>query len=382
MHVRTLALDDFRCWQRVELTLAPGVTVLTGANGQGKTNLLEALGYLATMGSHRVATDAPLVRQGAERAIVRATVVHEGRELTVELEISPGRANRARVNRSPVARPREVVGILRTVLFAPEDLALVRGDPGERRRFLDELLVTRAPRLAGVRADYDKVLRQRSALLKTAGSARHAGRDGAELSTLDIWDGHLARHGAQLLASRLDALAALAPWVVYGYERLAPGSHPISLRYRGSLGDVLPEPAEGRPADPDELEAALLTELARVRDQEIERGVCLVGPHRDDVELSLGGTPAKGYASQGESWSLALALRLGCYELLRAEGAQPLLLLDDVFAELDRRRRSSLAEVALNAEQALITAAVAEDVPGELTGARFDIVAGEARRVR
>ncbi|MPZ64270.1 MAG: DNA replication/repair protein RecF [Pseudonocardiaceae bacterium] len=379
MHVRTLALDNFRCWQHVELTLEPGVTVLVGANGQGKTNLLEALGYLATLGSHRVATDAPLVRQGAERAIVRGTVVHDARELTVELEIAPGRANRARINRSPVPRPREALGILRCVLFAPEDLALVRGDPGERRHFLDELLVTRAPRLAGVRADYDKVLRQRSALLKTAGAARRAGRGSVDLSTLDVWDGHLARHGAQLLAARLDLLAALAPYVVAGYAGVAPESRPIGLRYRSGLGDG--QPAEGEPADAGELEAALLSELGRLRDQEVERGVCLVGPHRDDVELSLGGTPAKGYASQGELWSFALALRLGSYELLCADGAEPVLLLDDVFAELDRRRRGRLAEVALGAEQVVVTAAVAEDVPEELVGRRFDIGNGEVSLV-
>jgi DNA replication and repair protein RecF len=382
VHVRTLTLDDFRSWRRVELALEPGVTVLVGANGQGKTNLLEALGYLATLGSHRVATDAQLVRQGAERAIVRGTVVHDGRELTVELEIAPGRANRARINRSPVPRPREALGILRCVLFAPEDLALVRGDPGERRRFLDELVVTRAPRLAGVRADYDKVLRQRSALLKTAGSARRAGRGSADLNTLDVWDGHLARHGAQLLAARLDLLAALAPHVVSGYAGVAPHSHPIGLRYRSSLGDALPEPADGEAADTGKLEAALLAELARLRDQEVERGVCLVGPHRDDVELSLGGTPAKGYASQGESWSFALALRLGSYELLCADGTEPVLLLDDVFAELDRNRRGRLAAAALRAEQVLVTAAVAEDVPEELAGRRFDIADGEVSRVR
>lgn len=382
MHVRTLVLDDFRSWQRVELALEPGVTVLVGANGQGKTNLLEALGYLATLGSHRVATDAPLVRHGAERAIVRGTVVHDGRELTVELEIAPGRANRARINRSPVPRPREALGILRCVLFAPEDLALVRGDPGERRRFLDDLLVTRAPRMAGVRADYDKVLRQRSALLKTAGSARRSGRGSADLSTLDVWDGHLARHGAQLLAARLDLLAALAPHVVAGYARVAPQSHPIGLRYRSGLGDALPEPADGESADVGKLEDALLSELTTLRDQEVERGVCLVGPHRDDVELSLGGTPAKGYASQGESWSFALALRLGSYELLCADGTEPVLLLDDVFAELDRNRRGRLAAAALRAEQVLVTAAVAEDVPEELVGRRFDIADGEVSRVR
>ncbi len=376
MHVRTLAVTDFRSWEQVELTLEPGVTVFVGANGAGKTNLLEALGYLTTLGSHRVATDAPLVRQGAERAVVGAAVVHDGRELTVELEITPGRANRARINRAPVPRPREVLGILRSVLFAPEDLALVRGDPGERRRFLDELLVTRAPRLAGVRADYDKVLRQRSALLKSAG--RRSGGGTADLRTLDIWDGHLARHGAELLAARLDLLAALSPHVVRGYAGVAPGSRPIELRYRSGLGERLPP----GPADVDVLETVLLAEFGRVRAQEVERGMCLVGPHRDDLELLLGGTPAKGYASQGESWSFALALRLGSYDLLRAEGVEPVLLLDDVFAELDRHRRARLAEVALAAEQVLVTAAVAEDVPKELTGAHFNLHEGQVRRVR
>jgi len=375
MHVRAFAVTDFRSWQHAELALQPGVAVLVGANGQGKTNLVEALGYLSTLGSHRAATDAPLVRHGAERAVLRAAVVHEGRELTVELEITPGRANRARVNRSPVPRPREVLGILRTVLFAPEDLALVRGDPGERRRFLDELLVTRTPRMAGVRADYDKVLRQRSALLKTAG--RRTGGT-ADLRTLDVWDGHLARHGAHLLAGRLELLAALTPHVVRGYASVAPESQPIALRYRPSLGEAFP----AGPADVDLLEAVLLSELARVRPQEVERGMCLVGPHRDDVELVLGDTVARGYASQGESWSFALALRLGSYHLLRGEGAEPVLLLDDVFAELDRRRRARLAEVALAAEQVVVTAAVAEDVPAELAGARFDVHEGQVRRVR
>ena len=376
MHVRTLAVTDFRSWEHVELAFEPGATVLVGANGQGKTNLVEALGYLATLGSHRVATDAPLVRQGAERAVVGAAVVHDGRELTVELEITPGQTNRARINRSPVPRPREVLGVLRTVLFAPEDLALVRGDPAERRRFLDDLLVTRVPRLAGVRADYDKVLRQRSALLKTAG--RRSGGQSTDLRTLDVWDGHLARHGAELLAARLDLLAVLGPHVVRGYAGVAPDSRPIGLRYRSGLGEALPP----EPTDVDVLEAVLLAELARVRAQEVERGMCLVGPHRDDLELLLGGVPAKGYASHGESWSFAVALRLGSYDLLRAEGAEPVLLLDDVFAELDRRRRARLAEVALAAEQVLVTAAVAEDVPEELAGVRFDVHEGQVRRVR
>ncbi len=383
MYVRQLAVTDFRSWEHAELDLQPGVAVLVGANGQGKTNLIEALGYLSTLGSHRVATDAPLVRHGAQRAIVRTAVVHAGRELTVELEISPGRANRARINRSPVPRPREVLGVLRSVLFAPEDLALVRGDPGERRRFLDDLLVLRAPRLAGVRSDYDKVLRQRVALLKSAGAARRAGGGAGDLRTLDAWDGHLARHGAELLGARLDLLVELAPRVAAAYREVAPDTAAIQLDYRSSLGDALPDGVqEGGKADIDLLEVAMLAELARVRPTEVERGVCLVGPHRDDLELGLGGMPAKGYASHGESWSFALALRLGSYQLLRSGGAEPVLLLDDVFAELDTRRRTRLAEVALTAEQVVVTAAVPADVPEELDGARFDVHDGQVRRVR
>ena len=380
MYVRQLQVTDFRSWQHAELDLQPGVAVLVGANGQGKTNLVEALGYLSTLGSHRVATDAALVRHGAQQAIVRTTVVHAGRELTVELEISPGRANRARINRSPVARPREVLGVLRSVLFAPEDLALVRGDPGERRRFLDDLLVLRAPRLAGVRSDYDKVLRQRVALLKSAGSAR-----AGDLRTLDVWDGHLARHGAELLGARLDLVDELAPHVAAAYRTVAPEAPAAALDYRSSLGShgaVLPGVRESGKADLDLLEVTMLTELARVRPAEVERGVCLVGPHRDDLELGLGGIPARGYASHGESWSFALALRLGSYQLLRSGGAEPVLLLDDVFAELDTRRRARLAEVALGAEQVVVTAAVAADVPEELDGARFDVHDGQVCRVR
>jgi DNA replication and repair protein RecF len=381
MYVRQLAVTDFRSWARAELEFEPGVSVLLGANGQGKTNLLEALNYPATLGSHRVATDAPLVRHGAQRAVVRTTVVHAGRELTIELEITPGRANRARINRSPLPRPREVLGVLRSVLFAPEDLALVRGDPAQRRRFLDELLVLRAPRLAGVQADYDRVLRQRAALLKTAGAARRSGGMG-DLRTLEVWDTHLARYGAELLGARLDLLAELAPHVSAVYQAVAPESATVVLSYRSSLDEGFPAGVQDTgKADVDALEAALLAQLTRLRPAEIERGACLVGPHRDDLELSVGGLPAKGYASAGESWSLALALRLGSYWLLRCSGAEPVLLLDDVFAELDTLRRARLAQVALAAEQVVVTAAVAADVPGELAGTRFEVSGGTVRRI-
>ena len=350
--------------------------MLVGPNGHGKTNLVEALGYLATLSSHRVATDAALVRRGAERAVVAAAVVSEGRELVVEVEIMPGQANRGRLNRGSFGRARDILGALRAVLFAPEDLAIVRGDPGERRRFLDDLLVQRRPRLAGVRADYDRVLRQRVALLKSAGLARRAGT-AADLRTLDVWDEHLAEHGSQLLAARLELVADLAAPAAKAYAAVAPASAPLRLRYATALPGV-----DESDTDPERLAAALHAELMRLRPQEVERGVTLVGPHRDDLEIHIGDLPVRGFASHGESWSTVLALRLASYDLLRGDGAEPVLILDDVFAELDVSRRAQLAEIAGQAEQVLITVAVAEDVPDGLPGARFDISAGEVRRVR
>ncbi|KFZ83505.1 recombinase RecF [Amycolatopsis sp. MJM2582] len=383
MYLRHLQVTDFRSWPQADLALEPGPTVLVGQNGRGKTNLLEAIGYIATLGSHRVATDAPLVRHGCERALIRVAVVNEDRELTVELEITPGKANRARVNRGAVGKPRDVLGILRTVLFSPEDLALVRGDPGERRRFMDELLVLRAPRYAGVRADYEKVLKQRNALLKTAGKRRTGREDPYALSTLDVWDDHLSVAGAALLAARLNLIADLAPYAASAYMWVAPDSRPAKIAYKSSLGEAMPEgygTPDGPRADQAVLKEVLVEALKRSRNLELERGVSMVGPHRDELDLILGEAPAKGYASHGESWSFALALRLGSYELLRGEAGEPVLLLDDVFAELDRRRRARLAEVAAGAEQVLVTAAVDEDVPAELAGHRFLVADGEINR--
>jgi len=354
--VRHLGLRDFRSWANVELELTPGRTVFVGPNGYGKTNLVEALWYSSTLGSHRVATDAPLVRVGAQRAVVSTIVVNEGRECAVDLEIAAGRGNKARLNRSPVRSPREVLGVLRAVLFAPEDLSLVRGDPSDRRRYLDDLAAVRRPRVAGIRADYDKVLRQRTALLKSASGARYRGDRGA-LDTLDVWDGHLATHGAELMAARMNLVNELAPEVQKSYQLLAPASRPASIAYQASI-DIEPD----RP-DVDILREALLAKMAERRGAELERGVCLVGPHRDDLELRLGEQTAKGFASHGESWSMALALRLASYELLRADGSDPVLLLDDVFAELDTARREALAAAAASAEQVLVTAAVLEDIP-------------------
>ncbi|MFB0625811.1 DNA replication/repair protein RecF [Streptomyces sp. AB3(2024)] len=378
MHVSHLSLADFRSYARAEVPLAPGVTAFVGPNGQGKTNLVEAIGYLATLGSHRVSSDAPLVRMGADRAVVRAAVTQGERRQLVELELNPGRANRARINRSSQVRPRDVLGIVRTVLFAPEDLALVKGDPGERRRFLDELVTARSPRMAAVRSDYERVLKQRNTLLKSAAMARRHGGRSMDLSTLDVWDQHLARAGAELLAQRLDLIATLLPLADKAYEQLAPGGGPLGLAYRSSAG----EPVDSGGARTREaLYEVLLAALSEVRKQEIERGVTLVGPHRDDVLLRLGDLPAKGYASHGESWSYALALRLASYELLRSEGTEPVLILDDVFAELDARRRERLAELVAPGEQVLVTAAVDDDVPGVLTGTRFSVSGGEVTRL-
>ncbi|MFG2207138.1 DNA replication/repair protein RecF [Streptomyces sp. NPDC048638] len=376
MHVTHLSLADFRSYARVEVPLDPGVTAFVGPNGHGKTNLVEAVGYLASLGSHRVSSDAPLVRMGAERAIIRAAVVQGERQQLVELELNPGKANRARINRSSQVKPRDVLGIVRTVLFAPEDLALVKGDPGERRRFLDELITARSPRMAGVRSDYDRVLKQRNTLLKTAALARRHGGRQMDLSTLDVWDQHLARAGAELLAQRLDLIGALQPLADKAYEQLAPGGGPLALEYRGSAGEAMAA-AAGR----EELYGVLLSALGEARKGEIERGVTLVGPHRDDLVLKLGQLPAKGYASHGESWSYALALRLASYDLLRAEGNEPVLVLDDVFAELDARRRERLAELVAPGEQVLVTAAVDDDVPGVLAGARYAVSDGTAQKV-
>jgi len=371
VYVRALSLSDFRCYESLDLSFDPGPNLLIGPNGQGKTNLIEAIGYLVAQDSHRVAADLPLVRSGASRAVIRAGVVRDEREALLEIEINPGKANRARVNRSPLPRSRDLVGIFRSVLFAPEDLALVKGDPDGRRRFLDGLLVSRHPRYAGVRADYERVLRQRNALLRTAAAARRSGPAG-DYRTLDVWDEHLAQFGADLLSGRLALVASLGPVAAKAYGEVAPGAGELVLTYRHSVvGDA---PLEGMTKD--DLAIALLETLATVRSQELERGITLVGPHRDDLLLDLGGLPAKGYASHGESWSVALALKLGAYELLRSDGSEPVLLLDDVFAELDTSRRNRLAELTAGAEQVIVTAAVPADVPGQFAGRRFEVRGG------
>ena len=442
MHVTHLHLVDYRSYPEVQVALKPGVCVFVGANGQGKTNLVEAVEYLATLGSHRVAGDQPLVRAGAERATVRARVqrsVDDDRSLLLELDIVPGKANRAKLNRAPLKRARDLLGALVVVLFSPEDLAVVKGDPSERRRFLDDLLVSRWPRFAGIRGDYDRVLRQRNALLKSLSGrqGRVAGPDVA--ATLDTWDEHLSQLGAELIVARLATLGDLAAHLDVEYRAIAPvnnearasyvSSNPVVVRPvdprpgrpgasdvlhgnlvadanpapnprsptpgvgsqvvdglgtpvgLGNLGEAEAQEAMGSedsaaPLSRDEIAEVLRVRMSERRPEEIARGVSLVGPHRDDVLLEIGPLPAKGYASHGESWSLACALRLAAFRLLRDDGIEPVLILDDVFAELDHTRRQRLAGGIADAEQVLITAAVAADVPAELGGVRYRVDSG------
>lgn len=369
MHVSRLSLVDFRSYAEVDLAIEAGPVAFVGANGQGKTNLVEAIDYVARLDSHRVSSDTPLVRAGAERAVVRAEVVRGDRTALLELEIVPGKSNRARVNRADLPRVRDLVGIVRTVMFSPEDLALVKGDPSDRRRFVDSLITLHSPRFAGVRADVDRVLRQRNTLLKSAGRRRDV-----EVATLDIWDENLARLGGELVARRLTLLDDLGPHLSKAYLRVAADAaehrRDVVAEYRPSLE----LPAEER--DADAIAGVLLDEMRRRRGDELDRGVSLVGPHRDDIALSIGDLPAKGYASHGESWSLALALRLASFELLREDGDDPVLILDDVFAELDQGRRQQLADLVGDAEQVLVTAAVEDDVPVQLMGQRFRVADG------
>ena len=372
MWVKEVRLADFRSYEQVEVALTPGVTTLIGENGQGKTNLIEAIGYASVLASHRVATDAPLVRIGAERAVIGIDVVKDDRSTLLELELNPGRTNRARLNRSPVARPRDLVGLVRTVLFAPEDLALVKGDPSDRRRFVDDLLVQRAPRMQGVKADYDRVLKQRNALLRSSG-----GQDVS--STLEVWDEQLADVGAELIAARVALLADLRPRLMRAYELISGGPEAVSasdvdVEYQSSLG-----PEADVTADRATWRMQLLAGIARRRREELVRGVTLVGPQRDDLVLRLAGSPAKAFASHGESWSIALALRFAALDVLQEDGDDPVLILDDVFAELDAARRGRLTERVAGSTQVLITAAVGEDVPAELTGRRMRVAAGQVR---
>lgn len=376
MFVTALELTNFRNYPEANIALTSGVNVFVGSNGQGKTNLVEAVEYLSTASSHRVASVVPLIRAGEESALVRARVqagVDDERELLLELEITKGRQHQARLNRGPLPRARDLVGMLRTVVFSPMDLAIVRGDPSDRRRWIDSLIVTRWPRMAGVKQDFDKVLKQRNALLKGMAGKRFDSGMGDDAITLQIWDEQLARIGAELLHARLDTLADVRPFAQGAYAAIAPVNNEIEAHYKSAVDLAGASEADDVQA---ELQRRILGALEGVRDEELRRGVTLVGPQRDDIELFIGTLPAKGYASHGESWSLALALRLGGFELVRDDGTEPVLVLDDVFAELDSSRRARLADAIGHAEQVLITAAVGSDVPEFPSERRFRVEAG------
>jgi DNA replication and repair protein RecF len=379
--VAHLSLIDFRNYENADVALVPGPNVFVGSNGQGKTNLVEAVGYLGTLGSHRVSTDQALIRSGADAAIVRARLRHADREVLLEVQLNRTGANRAQVNRVGV-KPRELPRHIATVLFAPEDLALVRGEPSGRRRFLDQLLVQLTPRLAGVLADYDRVLRQRNSLLKSARGARIAE---TQLSTLELWDERLVDLGSQIIDARAGLVERLRPHVAAAYERIAGAGHRADLALALSILGAQPDD-EGVPTSLDAATGSAGTgtaddfrsAVARVRRSELDRGITLVGPHRDDLTLVLNDLPARGYASHGESWSFALSLKLASAALLRAESpvGDPVVVLDDVFAELDESRRAQLAGAIGDYEQVLITAAVLDDVPAELAGHIVHIRAG------
>ena len=389
MFIKHLSLANFRNYATAEIELKPGVNLLVGPNGQGKTNLVEAIRYLSTLSSHRVAGYQPLIRQDQGQAIVRALASYEERDVLVELELNRDSPNKARVNKSPAQKVRDILGFVNSVTFAPEDLDIVKRDPSNRRAFIDELVVQVWPRFAGVYADFERVLKQRNTLLKTA---RQTGAKGSALSTLDAWDQSLVSYGSEIVAARIDLIDRLRPHLFAAYQSIAIANNEPRILVKSSLmGDAVPSGWSSNADDEDDgleyietgdreaIEEMYRTKLAAVRPKEMERGITLVGPHRDDLVLMLGSLPAKGYASHGESWSYALALRLASIALLRAETrtGDPILILDDVFAELDAGRRSRLAGMVANNEQVLITAAVAEDVPEELVASVFHVKQGE-----
>ena len=379
MFVKHLSLASFRNYESAEVALGPGVTLIMGPNGQGKTNLVEAIRYLSTLSSHRVSGYLPMIKAGANQAVVRCLVSHGDRDVMVELELNRDTKNSARLGRSPVSRVRDILGVIQSVTFAPEDIDIIRRDPSNRRAFLDELVVQYRPRMAGVYSDYDRVLKQRNTLLKTA---RATNTSGSALSTLDAWDASLVQYGSEIVASRIEVAGLLEPHLFEAYQKIATANNEPRMLYRSSLlGSLIPDGEEVddleflTDSDRANIAALFASKLERVRPKELERGITLVGPHRDELVLMLGDLPAKGYASHGETWSYALALRLASVELLKKETrtGDPVLILDDVFAELDSGRRLRLAELVANNEQVLITAAVSEDVPELLGAAIFNV---------
>ncbi|MEY2778114.1 MAG: replication/repair protein RecF [Actinomycetota bacterium] len=374
MHVISLTAVDFRSYSFVEINLKPGVTTFIGSNGQGKTNLVEAISYCSTLSSHRVSQDLPLVKADQPRAIVRTGVKYLDRTNWLEVEIWPSKTNKAKLNGSDCKKTKDILGILQTITFSPEDLILVKGDPGQRRYFLDELLVQKSSSYAGIKTDYERVLKQRNALLKSAGPARRNNLDSV-LATLDIWNEQLINFGSQIILARHQIINELLPYVSKSYAELAPSSKALNITYLPNVA------AENMTLN--DLVTAMKQKLQERQQDELDRGLTLVGPHRDDLEIMIGELPAKGYASHGESWSVALALRLASFDLLKATSpaGDPVLILDDVFAELDVARRNQLILRVKNVEQVLITAAVAEDVPKELVGNKLYVNNGKVEKI-
>lgn len=358
MFVSHLSLTDFRSYSNLELSFKPGQNIFIGENGEGKTNIIESLMYLALLSSHRISSDQPLVKLGAERAYIRAKVESVERTTLVELEINASKANRAKVNQNPVRSQRELIGIAKCICFSPEDLDLVRGDPSERRSFLDQLLIQRSPRLAGVISDYERALKQRNSLLKSR----------APQSSLSPWDEHLAVFGGEVIAGRLKLIAEIEPLFQTAYKNLSE-KKVARLGYKSSVA--------GADTDKEENKKKILSTMTEISAQERDRGVSLIGPHRDDLLLNLGDHPVKGYASHGESWSIALALRLASYQLFINDGDKPILILDDVFSELDENRREKLINISQSAEQTFITVAVENDLPPTIKGAKFKVTSGK-----
>jgi DNA replication and repair protein RecF len=379
MHVKHLTLSNFRNYKTVELPLATGINLLVGRNGQGKTNLAEAVFFAATLSSHRVSGYIPLIKQGEAKAIIRVLARFEDRENLIELELNGEGSNRARINKSDTQRFRDVLGYVNAVIFSPEDLDIVKRDPLNRRNFIDELIVQLTPRMAGVYSDYERALKQRNTLLR---SAKHLTASSSGLSTLDSWDDSLVRIGSEIVAARFDIASRIAPHLADAYSSIADEKNNPSIKVKSSLvaKDIDSDSADSflKTGDRAEIEALFRQRLAEVRPKELERGVSLVGPHRDDLLFLLGTLPAKGYISHGESWSYALSLKLASAALIRKEAraGDPILILDDVFAELDSTRRSRLAALVSHNEQVIITAAVAEDVPAELKASRFSVQDG------
>jgi len=374
MHVISLTAVDFRSYSFVEINLEPGVTTFIGSNGQGKTNLVEAISYCSTLSSHRVSQDLPLVKADQPRAIVRTGVKYLDRTNWLEVEIWPSKTNKAKLNGSDCKKTKDILGILQTITFSPEDLILVKGDPGQRRYFLDELLVQKSSSYAGIKTDYERVLKQRNALLKSVGPARRNNLDSV-LATLDIWNEQLINFGSQIILARHQIINELLPYVSKSYAELAPSSKALNITYLPNVS------AENMTLN--DLVTAMKQKLQERQQDELDRGLTLVGPHRDDLEIMIGELPAKGYASHGESWSVALALRLASFDLLKATSpaGDPVLILDDVFAELDVARRNQLILRVKNVEQVLITAAVAEDVPKELVGNKLYVNNGKVDKI-